>query len=182
MYTLENLCRDIMLPEVVTQQVLELGKTLDVPQRSLLCSKPTWDEGLKQVELALGEDPKGFKMLTLMLHTAVESKSAYEEKGIPEEKEYFTYGMAAQEGMYSIELRYPSLEKTYGVPRRASKINANEAKSYHIVEIDRNMIDTSKHVGYRELIYDRNRLYRRYFIRILIALVACISILVALSL
>jgi len=85
MYTLENLCRDILLPEVVTQQVLELGKTLDVPQRSLLCSKPTWDEGLKQVELALGEDPKGFKMLTLMLHTAVESKSAYEEKGIPEE-------------------------------------------------------------------------------------------------
>lgn len=104
------------------------------------------------------------------------------EKGLPEEKEYFTYGMASQEGKYSIELRHPSLEKTYGVPRKASKINANEAKSYHIVEIDRNILDTSKHVGYRELIHDRNRLYRRYFIRILIALIACISILVALSL
>ena len=85
MYTLENLCRDIALPEEVTLQVLELDKTLDVPQRHLLCKKETWDEGLKQVEQALGEDPKGFKMLTLMLHTAVERKAVFEEKGIPED-------------------------------------------------------------------------------------------------
>ena len=85
MYTLENLCLDIALPEEVTRQVLELAKNLDVPQRVLLCNKETWEEGLKQVTQALGEDPNGFKMLTLMLHTAVERKAAYEEKGIPED-------------------------------------------------------------------------------------------------
>ena len=85
MYTLENLCRDILLPEEVMQKVLELDQTLNIPQRILLCNKETWEEGLKQVKLALGKDPKGFKMLTLMLHTAVERKTAYEEMGIPED-------------------------------------------------------------------------------------------------
>ena len=41
MYTLENLCRDILLPVEGMQQVLELAKTLDVPQRTLLCAKQT---------------------------------------------------------------------------------------------------------------------------------------------
>ena len=85
MYALEKLCQDIILPAEVTQQVLELDKTLDVHQRFLLCNKETWEEGLNQVKRILGDDPDGFKMLTLMLHTAVERKSAYDEKGIPEE-------------------------------------------------------------------------------------------------
>ena len=83
--TIEKLCYAIGLPEEVIRTVLELDKTLDVPQRVLLCKQETWEEGLKQVTEALGEDPNGFKMLTLMLHTAVERKKAYDEKGICEE-------------------------------------------------------------------------------------------------
>lgn len=87
------------------------------------------------------------------------------EKGEPCEKEYFTYGLSTQEGKYSISLRYPMLEKTYGVKKDKSKINANDTKSYQILEIDRQRIDVANNVGYRELILDRNRLYLQYFAR-----------------
>ena len=90
------------------------------------------------------------------------------EKGEPKEKEYFTHGLNTQEGNYSISLRYPLLEKTYGIKKKKSKINAKDRKSYNIVEIDTNRIDIKNNVGYKELISDRNRLYRRYFIRNLI--------------
>lgn len=87
------------------------------------------------------------------------------EKGTPMEKEYFTYGLGAIEGKYSISLRYPFLEKTYGMKKDKSRINSNETKKYQIVEIDLNRIDVKNDVGYKELVNDRNRLYFRYFIR-----------------
>ena len=83
--TIEKLCHAIGLPEEVMNAVLELDKTLDVPQRAMLRRKETWEEGLQQVTAALGEDPKGFKMLTLMLHTAVECKEDYNAMGISED-------------------------------------------------------------------------------------------------
>ena len=33
------------------------------------------------------------------------------ESGLPEKREYFTYGLSTQEGFYSITLRHPFLEK-----------------------------------------------------------------------
>ena len=57
------------------------------------------------------------------------------EKGKAEEREYFTYGLNAREGKYSISLRYPLLEQTYGAKKKKSKINANKTKSYNIVEM-----------------------------------------------
>jgi len=87
------------------------------------------------------------------------------EKGHPANKEYFTYGLGSQEGKYSISLRYPSLEKTYGAKNKTSLINSNKSKKYHIVEIDVENVDIETDIGYKELIYDRNKLYLRYFIR-----------------
>lgn len=87
------------------------------------------------------------------------------EKGLPKEKEYFTYGLATQEGKYNISLKYPLLEKTYGVKSKNSKINSNDKKTYKIVEIDTTRIAVQNDAGYKELITDRNHLYLRYFIR-----------------
>lgn len=84
------------------------------------------------------------------------------EKGKPTEKEYFTY-TNTQEGKYSISLMYPLLEKTYGVKKKKSKINSNEAKAHTIIEIDLKKVDVKNDIGYKELINDRNRLYRKYF-------------------
>ena len=83
------------------------------------------------------------------------------EQGEPLRKEYFTYGLSTQEGKYSLSLRYPFLEKTYGVKAKKSRINSNEKRGYRIIEIDLQRIDTA----YKELVSDRNRLYRSHFIR-----------------
>ena len=83
--TIEQLCHAIALPEEVIRIVLETDRTLDVPQRVLLRKKETWEKGLEEVEKALGDDPNGFKMLTLMLHTAIECKEDYDARGISQE-------------------------------------------------------------------------------------------------
>lgn len=87
------------------------------------------------------------------------------EKGERAQKEYFTYGLATQEGKYNLSLRYPTLEKTYGLEKKKSKINSDDTKAHQIIEIDRNRIDVQNNIHYRELVYDRNHLYWRHFIR-----------------
>lgn len=100
------------------------------------------------------------------------------EKGKSGEKEYFTYGLSSQEGKYSISLRHPFLEQTYGL--KESKINSNKTKAYNIIEIDTNRIDVKNDVGYKELISDRNRLYLRYFVRNSSFILAALAVLVIL--
>lgn len=98
------------------------------------------------------------------------------EIGKPMEKEYFTYGDPINEGKYSIALRYPLLEKTYGVNKKQSKINNNISKSHNIIEIDLQKIDVKKDIGYNELIKDRNRLYLLFFLRNIFLIIVTISI------
>lgn len=84
MYTLENLCRDIGLVPEVTQKVLALNETLNVPTAKL-CQKETWEEGLREVTAALGADEDGFGMLTCQLRCALEARADYESKGLSHE-------------------------------------------------------------------------------------------------
>ena len=102
------------------------------------------------------------------------------EKGEPTQKEYFTYGLSTQEGEYNISLRYPFLEKIYGVKKKKSKINSNTSKSYQIVEIDLNRIDTQNDAGYKEMVSDRNRLYKKFFLRNLSVMLAALVVLIIL--
>ena len=85
------------------------------------------------------------------------------EEGEPEDREYFTYGICTQEGRYDLFLMYPMLEKTYGL--KNSKLNKNELKLPRTIEIDRKKLEEKNKVGYNELVSDRNRLYKKYFIR-----------------
>ena len=104
------------------------------------------------------------------------------EQGEPENKIYFTYeagGTRNDDGKYSIPLRYPLLDKTYGVKSKYSKLNKNRKKSYLTVEIDTRKIDINNDVGYKELVNDRDRLYRNLAIRnaiiLLVLVIACIT-------
>ena len=85
------------------------------------------------------------------------------EKGPAQEKEYFTYaagGSGRNDGGYfNISLRYPFLEKTYGVKKKNSKINANNRKTHRIIEIDTKRIDIKNDAGFCELRKDRNKLH-----------------------
>ena len=107
------------------------------------------------------------------------------EQGNPENKIYFTYeagGARNDAGKYSIPLRYPFLDKTYGVKINHSKLNKNRRKTYLTVEIDTIKIDIKNDVGYKELINDRNRLYRKLAIRnailFLVLIIMCIACIV----
>lgn len=80
MYSLENLCRDICLPEEVIQTVLTLSETVTCPTDKL-CRKEDWDAGLEEVRAALGEDPDGFGILTCMLKCAVARRENFLELG-----------------------------------------------------------------------------------------------------
>lgn len=107
------------------------------------------------------------------------------EKGNPKNKIYFTYeagGGRNDAGKYSIPLRYPFLDKTYGVKSKYSKLNKNRRKTYLTVEIDTQKIDIENDVRYKELISDRNRLYRKLAIRnaiiFLVLIIICIACLI----
>ena len=107
------------------------------------------------------------------------------EQGNPKNKIYFTYeaGRGRNDaGKYSIPLRYPFLYKTYGVKSKYSKLNKNRRKTYLTVEIDTQKIDIENDVGYKELISDRNRLYRKLAIRnaiiFLVLIIMCIACLI----
>ena len=92
---------------------------------------------------------------------------------------YFTYEVGCgrnDDRKYSIPLRYPFLIQTYGVKKKYSKLNRNEAKSYLTIEIDTKKIDIENDVGYKELISDRNRLYRKLAIRNIIIFLTIILI------
>jgi hypothetical protein len=98
------------------------------------------------------------------------------ERGEFLEKEYFTYGLATQEGKYNLLLQYPNLENKYG--SKKSKINTNKYKIHQIVEIDTKKIDIDNDASYKELVNDRNRLYRRFFLRNFCAISAVVLTLV----
>ncbi|MBR2965364.1 MAG: DUF2812 domain-containing protein [Clostridia bacterium] len=99
------------------------------------------------------------------------------EQGNAEEKTYFTYKVGGghnDDGKYSIPLRYPFLEKTYGVSKKQSKLNKNESKTYLTLEIDTDKIDTENDVGYKELINNRDKLYKKLAVRNLFILLELI--------
>ena len=83
---MEQLCRNINMPEEVTAQLLAIHRTLPVfPCLDLLMEEATWEEGLKQLKAALGEDPDGLKQLCCMLRCALRTWERYEKLGISEE-------------------------------------------------------------------------------------------------
>ena len=84
MYTLENLCRDIALPEEVTARVLDLDKVITAPCHKLR-QEETWESGLQELEAALAPDPDGFGMLTCQLRCALECREDLQKLGFPQE-------------------------------------------------------------------------------------------------
>ena len=79
---MEALCRAIGMPEEVTRQLLAPGICPDVHK---LAHPETWEEGLKEVRTALGDDPKGIGMLRCMLRCALDAWEIYENLGLSRE-------------------------------------------------------------------------------------------------
>ena len=102
------------------------------------------------------------------------------EKNIPCEKEYFSYVCDwIGEGKYSIPLRYPLLQQTYGIKKKKSTLNRNNRlKGTTILEIDTQRVNVENDLGYHELIRDRNRLYLMQTLRNVALLILLVVIVV----
>ena len=82
---MEQLCRQINMPEEVTQKILEIHRSLEVfPCLYLLMQEETWQEGLEHLKNVLGDDPGGFKRLCCMLRCALRTRELYDRLGIPQ--------------------------------------------------------------------------------------------------
>lgn len=75
--------QDEIVPEVLKSDAALAYKELQ-PYISLLYIRDTWDEGEERLKEALGEDPQGIKMLTVMLHCGGLAHDKYTEIGIDE--------------------------------------------------------------------------------------------------
>ena len=51
------------------------------------------------------------------------------------------------------------------IKKKYSKLNKNEAKTYLTIEIDTKRIDIENDISYKELLSDRNRLYKKLAVR-----------------
>ncbi len=100
MLTLEQLCREINLPEEVTKKVMNQQKELDFSQLKneldLLWSDSTWDKGVEELKKVLSPDMNGYKMLTCMLVAGLQTYEKYLEKGIDERIFFDTFGCFAR--------------------------------------------------------------------------------------
>lgn len=86
---LRGLCRDIDMPEEVTEAVAEFSQSLDwaalASALSQLSTPGSWNEGLTALRDSLGEDPRGLKILTCCLRQALNVWETYEDLGISRE-------------------------------------------------------------------------------------------------
>ena len=85
---LEQLCKNIELPEEITLRVREFHRQCDWakydPMISLLGRKESWNEGLDRLRVSLDPDADGVGMLTCMLRAAVTCYEEYLNRGMDE--------------------------------------------------------------------------------------------------
>lgn len=91
---MEQLCRQINMPEEVTQALLDIHSTLEhFPCLEFLMQEERWSEGVEQLKEAAGEDADGMKRLCCMLRCTLRARSEYARLGISEK--IYTDTMAA---------------------------------------------------------------------------------------
>ena len=80
------LCKEIDMPEQVTDLVLKIAPELDLtvfsPMLEGLFHETQWEESLAELRTALGDDPHGFKILTCELLCALKTREDYRKAGI----------------------------------------------------------------------------------------------------
>lgn len=80
---MEQLCREIRMPQEVTAQVLQWHRRPDFsPNLSELTCEDTWQQGIEALRGRLAPDPGGIKMLCCMLRCALDAWPKYQQLGL----------------------------------------------------------------------------------------------------
>lgn len=89
---MEALCREIHMPEQVTQTVLALSQTMNwsalAPALARLSVTTQWEAGLEELQ----QMPGGMERLTGSLYQALQTQEEYAAAGIPDDIFYATMG------------------------------------------------------------------------------------------
>jgi hypothetical protein len=122
---LKELCIGINMPEEVTTELITINDKLDYEALKLatekLYSRPIWQEGLEEIKIALGEDEKGLKMLTLMLIMGLETYNRYEEKGISQKIFFNTFKCFSRfVGEHLVSFNTYGFDREWWTPRQIS--------------------------------------------------------------
>lgn len=90
---MKTLCQTIRMPEDVTDILLSFHRDpAFTPDIQKLLTEATWEEGLRELKEALGEDPLGFKMLCCQLRCALLAKAEFDRLDLSETIYYDTMG------------------------------------------------------------------------------------------
>lgn len=90
---MKQLCRNIGMPETVTERILQLDAQLgDVPGLEELRREEIWEDGREKLLKFLGEDPDGMKELCCQLRCALKAKEDYARLALPEDVYYASMG------------------------------------------------------------------------------------------
>lgn len=87
LHDLIKLCVSLDMPREVTDEVIPIAETLDARPLSgymeKLLSIDTAPKAYDAIVAALGDDPRGFKLLTVYLEAAFQTRDAYDKIGVP---------------------------------------------------------------------------------------------------
>ncbi len=85
---MQTLCDGIALQAPVKEAVMEFDATFDYApleaSLSAFCDKTAWKTSYAAIKACIGDDPNGFRILTVMLHRAASAWEDYQAKGIEE--------------------------------------------------------------------------------------------------
>ena len=110
---IRRLCKGLGLADEVEREILACEQAIHYEEMEepmeRLFSPDTWEQGIRETEGVLGEDPRGMKMLAVCLRCLQKTYRLYEEKGICEKVFWDTMGFIprfleahrAQHGVYA---------------------------------------------------------------------------------
>lgn len=135
-----ELCKWLGVQEEVTDEIAVIDKDYSHEAAAGIWNKfydaSTWKEGIKELRDYLGEDERGLKALTCVLHCTLHTYGLYEEKGIPEEIFTATFGFIPRFlEWYKSAYGVYGFDRIWWIPRQLS------LKEFRIGELEYEMVE-----------------------------------------
>ena len=135
-----ELCKLLGVPEEVVDEIAVIDRTYSHEGAAVIWNKfydaSTWKEGIKELRDYLGEDERGLKALTCVLHCTLHTYELYEEKGIPRKVFAATFGFIPRFlEWYKSAYGVYGFDRTWWIPRELA------LKEFRIGELEYEMVE-----------------------------------------
>lgn len=135
-----ELCRLLGVQEEVTDEIAVIDRSYSDEETAGIRKKfydaSLWNEGIKELRDYTGEDERGLKALTCVLHCALHTYGLYEEKGITEKIFTATFQFIPRFlEWYKAAYGVYGFDRTWWIPRQLA------LKEFRIGELEYEMIE-----------------------------------------